>query len=627
MDFFGHQDRARSRTGKLVALFVLATVLVVASVTFAVAGIVTVAMHKHPEDAARMWTPEVLGSVAVPVLVVIALGSLYKILSLRGGGATVAQMLGGRLVSPDTRAPDERKLLNVVEEMSIAAGIPVPPVYLLDEERGINAFAAGFTVDDAVIGVTAGAAELLTRDELQGVIAHEYSHILNGDMRLSLRLIGVLHGILMVALAGGMLLRSLRHIRGGKKSGQAMMIVLLLGVTLFVIGYIGVFVGKLIKLAASRQRELLADASAVQFTRNPAGLAGALKKMGGLSRGSALQADRADEASHLYFGEGIASRLDGLMSTHPPLLDRIRRIEPSFNGVYEQVERKAAEPEAPRAKKESGFKRLPIDPMIAVAAVGTLEEAAMAEAVEVIDEMPALLREAVRSPLGAAAAVFALIADGNASLLADLGPDGVLFQKETQRLLAAAEQCPDASRLPLVEMAMPSLKLLSPAQYGVFRAGLTKLSEADSKTSLFEYVLSRAVERHLAPAFEGRRAPPARLAMKEVRSECGVLLSALARVGSKDSEGQGAAFEKGARWLSSSFGVGIEPPAETPGFTRLDESLARLEEALPPVKKKLLEACVETVRADGTVTTRESELLRAVSDALGCPMPLTHVQR
>src|SRR5262249_2273093 len=195
--------------------------------------------------------------------------------------------------------PDLRKLLNVVEEMSIASGVPMPEVYLMPDEKGINAFAAGTAPDNAVIGVTEGCVRHLKRDELQGVIGHEFSHILNGDMRLNMRLIGVVFGLLCIMLVGRVMLDA--FIRGGSpRSSSARNAnpppIFLLAIGLIVIGWPGAFFGRLIQAAVSRQREFLADASAVQFTRNPLGLAGALKKIGGLAYGSRLDSAHAAEA-------------------------------------------------------------------------------------------------------------------------------------------------------------------------------------------------------------------------------------------------------------------------------------------------------------------------------------------
>ena len=339
MDFFERQDQARRNTKLLVVYFVIGVAMLILAVYAAWWGSLPASPrsqhHGYSEQAQLvLWNPQLFLVAAVGTLAVIGLGSGFKTLELAQGGSTVATMLGGRLVNPATTDPDERKLRNVVEEMAIAAGIPVPQVYVLPEERGINAFAAGHSTSDAVVAVTAGAMKLLTRDELQGVIGHEFSHILNGDMRLNLRLMGIIFGILCLAVIGRVLLYT--RSRSSKDKNPLP----LLGLVLMVIGWVGVLFGRLIQAAVSRQREFLADASSVQFTRNPAGLAGALKKIGGLSYGSKLEAAHAEEASHMFFGNGMGESFFHLMDTHPPLAERIRAIDPSFDGELPAGERR-----------------------------------------------------------------------------------------------------------------------------------------------------------------------------------------------------------------------------------------------------------------------------------------------
>jgi len=343
MDFFAQQDVARRRTAWLIFYFCLAVVGIVAAFYFvALAGMVVA--HTMDDEAASwnpyletLWHPRLFIRVALVTVGVILLGSLYKTWRLASGGKSVALMLGGRLVAPDTRDLAERRLLNVVEEMSLASGVPVPPVYVLDEEPSINAFAAGYQPADAVIGVSRGCLEYLNRDELQGVMAHEFSHLLNGDMRLNLRLTGVVYGILMIALAGFTLLRFMglrqrRSREGGTGWRPGIPWLGFVAVAMLVIGSAGLFFARLIKSAISRQREYLADASAVQFTRLPAGLAGALKKIGGRPETSKMKHAHAEEVSHMFFGSMFGSRRWQLFATHPPLAERIRRIDPTFDG-------------------------------------------------------------------------------------------------------------------------------------------------------------------------------------------------------------------------------------------------------------------------------------------------------
>ena len=336
-------------------------------------------------------------------------GSLFKIASLSGGGHTVAELLGGRLLHPDTRDADERRVLNVVEEMAIASGSPVPPVYLLEKERGINAFAAGYTPDDAVIGVTRGCIQTLSRDELQGVMAHEFSHILNGDMRLNIRLMGVLFGILLIGIAGWILFRSTLYsgmrASDDRKGGNPLP---LIGLALYVIGYVGVFFGRLIQAAVSRQREYLADASAVQFTRNPEGIAGALKKIGAIAEGSKLETPEAGEAAHMYFGDGVGGAWLSLMATHPPLADRIRRVDPSFDGDFSkvslappshaQIDRADATPPKPSTKGRMRF-----DPVEAITKIGTVDPQRLAYAAGLLESLPSPVQNLTRNPYSARA--------------------------------------------------------------------------------------------------------------------------------------------------------------------------------------------------------------------------------
>ena len=330
MEFFEHQARARKQTTVLVVYFVAAVVGIIAAVYLASLLIFYFTQPGRPgapPPELALWNPQLLLYAVLGTLAVVLAGSLYKTAVLRKGGSAVAETLGGRLVDPGTLDPDERKLRNVVEEMAIASGTPVPKVYVLDHEPGINAFAAGHTPEDAAIAITRGGMSLLDRDELQGVIGHEFSHIHNGDMRLNLRIMGVLFGIVCLAVIGRVLLYS----RGGRGRNPMMF----LGLALIVIGAIGIFCGRLIQAALSRQRELLADASAVQFTRNPDGLSSALQKIGGV--GSKLESAHAEEASHMYFENGIGKPLFGLMATHPPLEQRIRAIDPGWDGQFKRA--------------------------------------------------------------------------------------------------------------------------------------------------------------------------------------------------------------------------------------------------------------------------------------------------
>lgn len=370
-DFFERQDLARRNTAILVALFVVAVVAIVATV-FVIAFVATESLASAPGEARGRSSgpppnPWAVAMVAAAFSLVLILGgSAFKVMELRsGGGRRVAESVGGRYLSPDRAGPEEQQLLNIVEEMAIASGTPVPPVYLLEDDS-INAFAAGYSPKDAVIGVTRGATQGLTRDELQGVIAHEFSHVLHGDMRQNINLIGVLHGVLLLSLIGTILLHSLRFSGGrrrGKDDGKGILVILAVGLTLYVLGSIGAFLGGLIKAAVSRQREYLADASAVQYTRNPEGIGGALLRIGARQRGNRLQHANASMASHMYFSQGVFEGFSGLMATHPPVEKRVRAILPRWDGRYPEpvaprrVELPTGKPEADRQPESAGSAR------------------------------------------------------------------------------------------------------------------------------------------------------------------------------------------------------------------------------------------------------------------------------
>lgn len=652
MNFFEHQEQARRSTRRLIFLFVIAVILIVLSVYLASALILMWADRKMDLDV-DLWNLPAFAGIAVATLSVIVVGSLYKIAALRGGGPTVGRLLGGRPLPPNTRDLKERRLLNVVEEMALASGTAVPSVFVLDAEKGINAFAAGFGPGDTVIGVTRGCLDLLSRDELQGVIAHEFSHALNGDMRLNLRLMGLLHGILVIAMIGYWILRATSGGSSDSKKGGGGQIAVL-GLAFLAIGGIGVFFGRLIKSAVSRQREFLGDASAVQFTRNPSSIAGALKKIGGLAAGSKIANSHAEEASHLFFGNGmgeaIIPALDGMLATHPPLLERIRRVEPRFDGVLPKVDAEttagsvlaAAEeeaqggfvpgfaPAAPPAPPPHAAVRPPsieIHPSRVADTVGTLDDAHLAHAASFLARLPPAVREAVREPAGACAVVFGLLLDRDPGVRRKQmdalrsGVDPAVYA-ETVKLGPAVEQCPTEGRLPLVDLALPALRRLSGPQHKVFRATVESLIGADAKLSLFEFTLQRVLLRHLQPHFEPVPPPPVAYGtLRAVSRQTSLLLSILSHAGQAQPERAAQAFAAGAGQLGDTRAVASLLPFEQCGLADLDRALAELVKASPAMKRRLIEACAATIAFDRRVTIQEGELLRAVSDSLDCPMP------
>jgi Zn-dependent protease with chaperone function len=559
----------------------------------------------------------------------------------------VAELLDGRLVNPNSTDAHERKLLNVVEEMAIASGVPVPQVYVMDGEPGINAFAAGHSASDAAISVTRGAMTMLTRDELQGVIAHEFSHLLNGDMKLNLRLMGLIFGILCLTVIGRVLIRT----RGRKNPLP------LLGLALIIIGWVGVLFGRLIQAAVSREREFLADASAVQFTRNPSGLASALKKIGGIAQGSQLQSDRAEEASHLFFANGLKSRFFGF-ATHPPLAERIKALDPSFDGNYPSVvlpdtPATTAPPPLPGVSHLTPPPPpsplitaaqppplpvirpppLPIAPAVIaeqtiVADIGKPRTEHLQYAVDLHQAVASSILTAARDPLGAHALVCAFLLAEDAAArekqLDELGRStSEAVRDETRRIWPDVQGIPPQARIPLVDLALPALRRLSPPQFEQFRAAANTLIASDEQTDLFEFMLQKIVMRHLDTRFYPERRPVTQFYdLRPLVRDAGILLSATAYAGADDPAQAQIAFARGAESLGRIARAEIPwlPPTEC-DLKHLDAALDRFAQAVPQIKKNVLTACAETVAADATIQQREAEILRAIADALDCPLP------
>lgn len=632
MDFFEHQDLARKRTGQLVALFILAVIAIILAVYGAMVAVLMFTGGAETARAVVWWDPQLLAVTVATTSVLVATGTCYKLAVLStGGGRSVAEMLGGRLIPPDTVDPHERRVINVVEEMAIASGTPVPSVYLLEDEGAINAFAAGFSPGDAVIGVTRGCTRLLNRDELQGAIAHEFSHILNGDMRLNLRLIGFLHGILLIGLAGYWILRASGRVRFSSrrgKSGGGQAVILLVGLALLVIGYVGVFFGQLIKIAVSRQREFLADASAVQFTRHPEGIAGALKKIGGLSQGSRLESPHGREASHMFFANALGVSMLGLLSTHPPLKERVRRIDPTFDGQFPHAVVPVPDDEGQKSAPARTADGRRVDPISVMSHIGAPRFEHLIYAAESLTAIADPLAQATRNAFSAQAVVYALL----------LGQEGHVHARQLQELQAHADTpvieltqqlfdmlCrePTPMRMPLAEMALTGLQGMSDRQYERFKSCVRALIEADRNVTLFEYALHRMIRRHLAVRFERIRPVAVRYhRLEPVVESCVQLLSVLAHIGHGEETTAQKAFAKAVGVLQL---TGDRPPRLLPkalaDLHMLDKALYCLERTAPRIKKRILQACMVCMVWDKQVTVREHETLRAIGDALDCPIP------
>ena len=637
MNFFAAQDRARKNTGWLILLFTLAVVGLILLTNLLLLGVLSYSqtgqLSFSPQTLQYSYSWHEFAAVSIGVCLLIFCGSLYKSMALSGGGSTVAEMLGGHLISTSTTDLQQRQLLNVVEEMAIAAGMPVPRVYLLDE-TAINAFAAGWSQGDAVIGVTRGTLQRLNRDELQGVIGHEFGHILNGDMRLNIRLIGVLHGILLIGMIGYYILRSLRfsgRSRNSKSSGGIAAIAVL-GIGLMVIGYAGSFFGQWIKASVSRQREYLADSSAVQFTRNREGISGALKKIGGASGsvGSYINAPAAAEYSHAYFANGIGSFWQSLFSTHPPLEKRIKQLDPTWDGQFLSSRVNTTPPVEPvKGDNATIIEKLVTATILssaeqAISRTGTLNEENILYVQQLIAAMPPTLRTNVQEAYGARATMYALLVSLQKDRIHALKALEAITDSETHKLLDQLlpqfETLDERFILPLLELATNALRDMSSNQFIQFKTGIEKVMSSDQSINLREWIIQRTLVQQLELHFGFRK--PARSRYKNlavVQQPLTIVLSLIAYVENKDDSNARQAFNIGVK-QSGCTNLEILPRLDFK-LVMLDTALDQLTRLMPLVKPALLKACMATILADGKTTTRGIELVRTISICLDCPMP------
>lgn len=627
MNFFQQQDHARRQTRTLIILFVLAVIAILAAVNGAMALVwswtttgYVLGMQEYPRGFFATNT--------LITLTLISVGTMIEMFNLREGGEAVAKMAGGRLVSPSTTDLQERRLLNVVEEMALASGIACPRVYLLDREEGINAFAAGYNQNEAVVAVTRGMLVRLTRDELQGVVAHEFSHILNGDMRLNIRLIGLLFGIQMIAGFGQHLIDFSTHAWNARerndKGPSARMMLLATGVALLVIGYIGVFFGRLIKAAVSRQREFLADASAVQFTRNPDGIGGALRKIGGLSKtmrlGSRIDHPNAEQLSHLFLGAPRPNMLSGLLATHPPIEERLRRI---FGREVELLET----PALPEESRESAD----VLPDIPYVAAGFAQETppahwlATGSGGEARIALPPALDNAVREPAAAGAVVCALLlanGDEREVQVAILKQEAARHAALVPFLANSIAALPRSARLPLLDLCMPALKQLSGMERTQLLSTVDKLIAADNKFTLAEFVLQTVLVRRMDP-HAGRSAPVRYARLAELNADCAVLMSLVAHVASPSMKmAPGDLFARGAT-LRPETGLSAEQLMDVRAldYAKVRNALERAHQLAPLVKPVLIKMLLAASGESEPLPTTVADLLRAMCAALEVPVP------
>lgn len=616
MDFFDHQDTARQRTGLLVFLFSLAVFVITGLVSVLSIGIYY-GVTGDPFDQNTAISYVLLCFAGV--VLIVAISSMIRLSDLSSnGGRGVAESIGGKLISSNTIDAKHRRLLNVVEEMAIASGIPVPPVYVMQEERGINAFAAGMSIDDAVIGVTQGALDTFTRDELQGVIAHEFSHILNGDMRLNTRLIGVLFGITYIAHFGHLVLDNTHHTsrvsRSSSDSDKGFAVIMLIAIVCLILGWVGTLFGSMIKAAISRQREFLADASAVQFTRNDQGISGALKKIGGHASGSSLKAKASSQMSHMMFGQSSLSGFTGLFATHPPLEERIRRIEPSWDGSFSRGSQ----------RQTSAFETGQVSGFASDADSGSqdlktrVETPTSSELSEtgrlLISQLPQDLVDIAREPYSSRFIALLLIFDGS-DVQREMIKDHIPMVSHAKLLPWLDYELPTHLRLPLLELAVPALKALSEGQKNRLCQVLRELSQTDNHYSLGEWCVINLLEKQLLTSFAFTRQSKSLMQLME---SVHWLLRELAWVSHSEKDKAQYAFN------SALTSLGL-PKTQLPDANqdwRLSRAALELLLQLNPKQRILfVKACRLAIESDGQITVAEGELYRVIACFLEVPEP------
>jgi Zn-dependent protease with chaperone function len=640
MDFFARQAATRRLSRWMVFLFILAVVAIVVAIDFVVVTAVAILSVQGDggllasQDMSLARYPLAVAFSTVVVLGVIGISSLVRTVSLAAGGGKVAEQLGGTRVGADTTDPLKQRLRNVVEEMAIASGVPVPQVYVLEREAGINAFAAGYSAANAAITVTRGALVNLDRNELQGVIAHEFSHVLNGDMRISTRLIGLLFGLTVIAMIARTILRFAPRgsSSGSRKAGGGILVIWVAALVVLALGWIGLFFGRLIQAAVSRHRESLADASAVQFTRDPQGLRNALVKIGALGAGSRITDADPEEVAHLLFAEGIPRAF----ATHPPLIERIRELDPQFKqSEFEDVRRRLAlthpDPEGEARKRTEAARREAFQQAVVLAPAAIAGLVAnpgtqhVLQAQAVLESLPASFERAARQP-GQAAALFVALAIDREPEARELQLGyvqqqfGVEFVGAVRAMLGEVDALTPVQRMPALLQVFAALAQLARAERVELLKCLNGLMVRESHASAFGYALRKLAQVQLQDNLDPRRRAAGYQNAQGVRDELQVLFSALAMQGTDDEQAMRRAYDAG---MTVMLKGDIRPPFQKLGHwpPRLDQALTRIDRLQPAAKSELVKALVLTIANDQRMTVPESELLRAICAVLHCPLP------
>lgn len=624
MDFINHQKKARSKSKRLLWIFPFAALLVSSGIWALFAFVIWFLLlgDRSSESGEPLgyfyvlFTLPLLASFMGGTLFIILIASIWKMVQLRGGGLKVALELGAVPLLAETATAQEKQCLNVVEEMSIASGMPIPLTCVI-ESQSMNAFAAGTTPDNAVVGVTRGLLDELSRDELQGVIAHEFSHIVHGDIRINIRLVGVIHGMVVIGLIGDRMmqapdwmvarsdLKDLSVVRGLLIA----VAIMILGLFVVLIGLVGTAMGRLLQAAVSRQREFLADAAAVDYTRYPDGIASALRKISGLRPSNRLRLSRVSEFAHFMFTNGCSS----WFATHPPIERRVARLE----GV---------DPESLGKLHEHAAQSV-FDLTNPVAGIGFFDRSrpvSLKQAQSLLDDIPVRLRAAVQNEFGARAAILALLLQEDDShhmkqltmIKTDLGPD---LEKEVLLLHAYVAAMDRVHRLVVIDICLPAISRHDRKQASDFSSVVRSCIDVDGRTDLFEWLLGRMVLRRLDAIIMMRTTSKETLGLRSVSPSAGIALAAVARRGASSDEAALAAFTAAVSHL------GIDqmmPQRSQVTFSRLGTALDELGRATLDVKSRILESILVACWHDERLRPEEFEMVRAVADGLGIRMPL-----
>jgi len=668
MNFFEHQDEAKHQTKRLVIYFFIALVFIIISLILVITTALDYSIYEQQfreskqsnyfsylfsqHGTTMLWVS--LGTVAL-----VGGISLVRTLTLREGGHVVAEWVGARQVSYDTQDHKEQQLLNIVDEMSIASGAPRPGVYLMDDEMGINAFAAGYSSSNAVIAVTRGTLEQLSRDELQGVIAHEFSHILNGDMRLNIRLMGVLAGILFIGNIGLLMIRSIAFTRRRSRGNNGIFGIIAIGLAVAAIGFIGVFCGRLIRAAVSRQREYLADASAVQFTRNPDGITNALNKIRLISSSSKIENKHAEEMSHMYFGEAFPLVFfSGWLASHPPLPDRITRINPQFDleaelnelDKLDSSQKKSSKNKSTKSKASknaalsglySGFSANAGESIVET--TGTISNEQVEYGKSIHSLFSANIMLCLQSETGLRALLYALMLDQRSGfrqrqleLINASGETSVA--SKAAALYHEVTELEPKTKLPLFNLLLPELrrqiqatltqnenKMTNARNSGMTDAAciaildtIEKIITIDEHISIKEFIYLLAIDANLNPkANQAIKTKYTKL--KKIPKQTAMLIALMSIAGHEDPAMQKQAYNAGIK--AAELGSNSSIQLDSFSYAECRNAMYEIKKLKPQAKKMMMRALAETALSDETITLEEFDLLRSLAMALDCPIP------